>query len=662
MNIEIDKIISLFKKKKFLNAKKLCEKVENNYLNDANFYILYGAVLFESGNINESIEKFNKSISINPNNSDAFYNRGNAFSKIQNFEEAISSFDSSINLKKNNPEALINKGSALLELNNFDEALNNFNKALEIDIDNQSARKNKAYLFEKKGDYEKSIFELNKIFNLDKKNFEIILRLANNYFFLGQYDEALVKYEFANGINSQHPGVLDGLIKVKLITCKWKDIKKNIDELFQSIPKKNLGITPYMASILFDKPDIILKCTEEWVEEKKKKLLNLNFSKKKKISYSGLKNNKIKVAYFSADFNNHAVGYLIAKTLELHDRDKFEIIGFYFGNKTNDETHKRIKKSFDKYFDVSLTPDKKILKLSSDLEIDIAVDLMGHTRFSRFEIFLRGCAPIQVNFLGYPGTVGTKLMDYIIADKTLIPENMKKFYSEKIIYLPNSYQPNEFEKKIVNKNLSKKDFGLPEDKFIFCCFNTHQKITPLIFKDWCEILKKSPKSILWLLENNEFSTKNIFQEASKRGIDYKRIFFAKRSNIKEHLARLQFADLFLDTFPYTAHTTCSDALRVGTPVLTRIGSTFPSRVAASLLKTSGLEELITHSEDEYIKKAILISRDIKYQRKLKKKVLEAKNIKPLFNNNLYVKNLEKAYEKMYKRKIDNLEPDHIYIT
>ncbi len=661
MNIEIEKIISLFKKKNFFDAKKLCEKVENNFLNDANFFILYGAILFEIGNINESIEKFDKSISINPNDPDAYYNRGNALTKIQNFEEAILSFDHSINLKKDNPEAFNNKGSALLELYKFDEALNNFNKALEIDTGNHSARKNKAYLFQKKGDYEKSIFELNKIFKFDKKNFEIILRLANNYFFLGKYDEALMKYELAYRINSQYPGVLDGLILVKLIICKWRDIKKNMSELFNSIPKKDLGITPYTASILCDKPELILKCTEEWIKEKKKKLSNLNFYKKKKIIYSGLTNKKIKVAYLSADFNNHAVGYLIAKTFELHDRDKFEIIGLYFGGKTGDETHNRIQESFDRYFDVSSFSDKKIAKLSNDLEIDIAVDLMGHTRFSRFEIFMRGCAPIQVNFLGYPGTSGTKLMDYIIADKTLIPENMKKFYSEKIIYLPNSYQPNEFEKKISDEKFSKKDFGLPEDKFIFCCFNTHQKITPLIFKDWCEILKKNPQSILWLLENNEFSTKNIFQEASERGVNCKRILFAKKVKIKEHLARLKFADLFLDTFPYTAHTTCSDALRAGTPVLTRIGETFPSRVAASLLKTSGLEELITYSEEEYIKKAVLISRDVEYLRKLKKKVLESKNKKPLFNNNLFTKNLEKAYNKIYKRKIDNLEPDHIYI-
>jgi len=661
MNIEIDKIISLFKENNFLDAKKLCEKVENNFLNDTNFYVLYGVILFQLGKITESIEKFDKSILIDPKNSDAFYNRGNAFSKIQDFEKAISSFDNSINLDKNNPEAYNNKGSVFLELNNFDEALNNFNKALEINPNNHSAKKNKAYLFEKKGDYKKSIHELSEILKFDKKNFEIILRLANNYFFLGQYDEALKKYNLAYEINKQHPGVLDGLVIVKLVSCKWEDVTENINELYQVSLKKNLIISPYTASILYDKPDIILKISEEWVEEKKRELLNFDYFKKKKIFYSDPKNKKIKIAYFSADFNNHAVGHLIAKNFELHDRDKFEINGFYFGKKTNDETHKRIQKSFDKYYDVALSSDEKISKLSSDLKIDIAIDLMGHTKDSRFEIFIRGCAPIQVNFLGYPGTSGTKLMDYIIADKTLIPENMKKFYSEKIIYLPNSYQPNEFKKKVSDKNFVKKDFGLPEDKFIYCCFNTHQKINPSIFKSWCEILEKNPESILWLLEHNEFSTKNIFREATKRGIDTKRILFAKKLKIEEHLARIQFADLFLDTFPYTAHTTCSDALRVGTPILTRIGRTFPSRVAASLLKTSGLEELITHTEEEYIKKAILIARDAEYFRKLKKKVLDSKNKKPLFNNNLFTKNLEKAFKEIYKRKIENLEPDHIYI-
>ena len=238
---------------------------------------------------------------------------------------------------------------------------------------------------------------------------------------------------------------------------------------------------------------------------------------------------------------------------------------------------------------------------------------------------------------------------------------MRKFYSEKIVYLPNSYQPNEEDKDVSDKIYYKKELGLPEDKFIFCCFNSHQKINPSTFNVWCRILTKNKSSVLWLLENNKFSTENIYKEANQRGIDSKRIIFAPKLNIVDHFARLKKADLFLDTFPYTAHTTCSDALRVGLPILTREGNTFPSRVAASLLETSGLKELITRSEEEYINKALLISKDSLYLKNLKKKVIANKIKMPLFDNKLFTKNLENAYKKMFKRKIDNLEPDHIYL-
>ena len=658
MNIEIDKIISLFKKKNFTGAKKLCEQLENNFINDANFYVLYGVVLFQLGNIRESIKKFDKSILINPKNPDAFYNRGNALSKVQDFKKAISSFDNSIDLNKNNPEAYNNKGSALLELNDFKEALVNFNKVLEINPNNFSARKNKAYLFEKKGDYEKSVYELTELLKFDKKNFEVILQLANNYFFLGKYDEALKKYEFAYKINNQFPGIHDGMLMVKLCMCDWNNFEELKKVLENNINNKSFNVPPYTASILFNSPEIIYESTKKWVDEKYKEISKTNIESFKNI-YSIKR--KIRVGYFSADFHDHATSHLITRTLELHDKKTFQTFGFYFGPNSETESHKRVSKSFDKFFYVQNYHYKDIIQLSYKHKIDIAVDLQGHTRLSRFEIFLKRCAPIQVNFLTYPGTSGSSMIDYIIADKKLITNDMKKFYSEKIVYLPNSYQPNEEEKNISNKVFNKKELGLPEDKFIFCCFNSHQKINPSTFNVWCRILSENESSVLWLLENNKFSTENIYKEANHRGIDNKRIIFAPKVNINDHLARLKKADLFLDTFPYTAHTTCSDALRVGLPVLTREGNTFPSRVAASLLQTSGLKELITHSEDEYINKALLISKDTKYLKNLKKKAVSNKIRMPLFDNKLFTKNLEKAYKQMYRRKIDNLEPDHILI-
>ena len=344
--------------------------------------------------------------------------------------------------------------------------------------------------------------------------------------------------------------------------------------------------------------------------------------------------------------------------LEKHDKSKFEIFGFYLGRPTDSEDlwHDRVKKSFNKFFDVSSLTEFEISELSIKEEIDIAIDLMTHVNNgmeNRFGAFTIGCAPLQINFLGYPGTSGSKSIDYIIADKSLIPSDCKKFYSEKIIYLPNSYQPNIKNIKISDTNLTKEKLGLPKDKFIFCSFNQHQKINPKIYDIWMNILNKNPNSILWLLNDNIYSNKNLLLEAKKRGIDEKRIIFGERLLHADHLERIKCGDLFLDTFPCTAHTTCSDALRVGIPVLTISGNSFVSRVATSLLNTMNLKELISNNFKEYeiIANKIAIDSEFldKIKFKIKKNVLES----PLYDAKLFTKNLEIAYEKVFKNYIDN---------
>ena len=344
--------------------------------------------------------------------------------------------------------------------------------------------------------------------------------------------------------------------------------------------------------------------------------------------------------------------------LEKHDKSKFEVFGFYLGRSIDSEDmwHDRVKKTFDKFFDVSSLTEFEISELSIKEEIDIAIDLMTHVNNgmeNRFGAFTIGCAPLQINFLGYPGTSGSKSIDYIIADKNLIPSDYKKFYSEKIIYLPNSYQPNIKNIKISDSNLTREKLGLPKDKFIFCSFNQHQKINPKIYDIWMNILNKNPNSILWLLNDNIYSNKNLLLEAKKRGIEEKRIIFGERFSHADHLERIKFGDLFLDTFPCTAHTTCSDALRVGLPVLTISGNSFVSRVATSLLNTMNLKELISNNFKEYeiIANKIVSDSDFldKIKFKIKKNVLDS----ALYDAELFTKNLETAYEKVFKNYIDN---------
>ena len=370
------------------------------------------------------------------------------------------------------------------------------------------------------------------------------------------------------------------------------------------------------------------------------------------------KKNKIRIGYYSADFRNHATSHLIAEMLEYHNKSKFEIFGFYLGRKINYEDlwHERIKKSFDEFLDVSSLTEDQISELSAEKEIDIAVDLMAHCNNgmeNRFGAFVIGCAPIQVNFLGYPGTSGAKSIDYIIADKNLISDDNEKFYSEKIIFLPNSYQPNVKDTKISDKKITKEKCGLASEKFIFCCFNQHQKINPFIFDVWMRILKKNQNSLLWLLDDNIYSNKNLLYEGEKRGVDKSRIIFAKRLPLEDHLNRIKFGDLFLDTFPYSAHTTCSDALRVGLPVLTLKGNSFASRVAASLLSTIKLDDLISKNLDEYEAIANKIISDPHYFKKIKNKLNENILKTPLYNSKLFTKNLELGYEKIFENYKNN---------
>jgi predicted O-linked N-acetylglucosamine transferase (SPINDLY family) len=321
----------------------------------------------------------------------------------------------------------------------------------------------------------------------------------------------------------------------------------------------------------------------------------------------------------------------------------------------------RLEKSFDQFIEVSKKSDIAIAQLSRSLNIDIAVDLKGFTQDARTGIFSCRAAPIQVNYLGYPGTLGADFIDYIIADKTLISPELQSCYSEKIVYLPNSYQVNDRKRVISDKQFTRQELGLPEHGFVFCCFNNNFKILPATFEGWMRILKAVEGSVLWLFQDNAWAVENLKKEAEKQGIASDRLVFAERVPLAEHLARHRQADLFLDTFPYNAHTTTSDALWAGLPVLTLMGSSFASRVAASLLNAIGLPELITTTQEEYEALAIELALNPKKLTGIKLKLAKNRLTAPLFDTPLFTKNLEAAYIKMHERYTNDMEPDHFHI-
>jgi predicted O-linked N-acetylglucosamine transferase (SPINDLY family) len=358
----------------------------------------------------------------------------------------------------------------------------------------------------------------------------------------------------------------------------------------------------------------------------------------------------------------HAVAFLLAQMLEEHDKDSFEMFAFSFcPHLERDRYQKRIINSVDKFiFSENLT-DLEIVNLSKELNIDIAIDLNGHTGSSRTGIFENRVAPIQINYLGYPSTMGSSFIDYIIADPIIISEKNKPFFTEKIVFLPHTYQCND-NKKIIEKKKSRLEFGLKEDQFVFCSFNNSYKITPKIFNAWMEILSKTENSVMWILVDNTLSSKNLQLEAKKNGVSRDRLIFSERVDISTHLSRLPLADLFLDTSPYNAHTTASDALFMNLPVLTLIGESFQARVCASLLTAIGIPELITHSLEQYKNVAIELANNGQKIIELKAKLKNNISIMPLFNTKLYTQNLEKAYKKMYEDYCAGLKPRDIYIN
>jgi len=339
---------------------------------------------------------------------------------------------------------------------------------------------------------------------------------------------------------------------------------------------------------------------------------------------------------------------LIAELFELHDKSQFELIGISFGPMTNDEMRQRLEHSFDQFIEAGNKSDIEIAQLSRDLNIDIAVDLKGFTQDLRTGIFAHRAAPIQVSYLGYPGTMGAEYIDYIVADKALIPQAAQQAYSEKIVYLPHSYQVNDRKRAISDKVFTRAELGLPDQGFVFCSFNNNFKILPVTFAAWMRILQAVEGSVLWLFQDNPWAVENLKQEAIKHGIDPSRLVFAERMPSSEHLARHRMADLFLDTFPYNAHTTASDALWAGLPVLTLMGQSFASRVAASLLNAIGLPELMTSTPQAYEALATDLASNPEKLTSIKAKLNSNRLTSPLFDTPQFTKDLEQAYVKIYQ--------------
>ena len=634
----------LFNEAKALHIKGEIKDAQEIYLqllkknsNNSNLLFLLGTTYVQQKNYQKAKDYLNISIKINSNFPQSYNSRGVIFAEEGEYQNAIKDYDKALSLKKDYFDANLNKAVALKNISKFNESIKHFEICIKL-------KPNDSKIYNNLGNLCKNL----KKYNTAKKYYTESIRLNKNFaeaynnrgellqLHFNEFKKAIQDFDNALKINKDLDYIKGKKLHAKMSLHDWSSYNEELKIIKDEIKNKKKTIYPFAHMSLIDDPGQQKVITEKYLDNNYLTPLKTNIS---------LKNEKIIVGYFSAEFHNHAVMHLMLDVFKNHNKSEFKIYGFSIGP-TKDEWTEKVRGYFDEFIDVSHMSDTEIKSLSKKLKLDIAINLTGHTFNARNSIFFNQIAPKQVNYLGYPGTMGSKFYDYIIADKIVIPEENRKYFSEEVIYLPNCYQANQERIEISNINLNKKDLGLPQDKFIFGCFNNGYKITPLIFKSWMNILKRCENSILWLLQENRLAKLNLWEEAKKLEVNKDRILFAERLPLKEHLKRIEFIDLFLDTFPYNAHTTASEAIRAGVPILTLKGKSFPSRVASSILTNVGLKNLIVSNLEDYETKAISLAKNYKEIESLKKHLAQDKNISKLFDSKAFTKDLEKIYKKI----------------
>lgn len=629
------------------------EVIENIMLENARKMFVEGLDYYEKKEYITAEKRFIESLRLSPDRLSTLTNLIATLLKLNKLSKANYYLKHSLSLYPDDEVLHLNEGLCYIKQKKLSNAIESFDRAISINPRYAEALNNKGFICDRLNDLSKALECFTDAIEIDENYIEAYYNRANLYLKLKKYELALRDFQKCEIINPKYEDLAVCYLSTKMHVCDWEDFDKYLDSIKINIIDNKIITSPFRILSLIDSPELHKETARIYAESEipeDNSFGNFTLTVKEK---------RIKIGYYSADFHNHATSYLMAEIFELHDKKKFEIIAFSFGPNTNDAIRIRLINSFNQFYDVSNMSDYEITKLSRNIGIDIAIDLKGYTEGQRAGVFAMRCAPIQINYLGYPGTLGTNVYDYIIADKTIIPECEIKNYVEQIIYLPNSYQPNDTKKIISSRKISKRELGLPENSFVYCCFNNTYKILPEVFNIWMKILLSVPDSVLWLINDNSMACKNLRKSAYSKNINPERLIFADRTTLEEHLARHKLADLFLDTFPYNAHTTTSDALWTGLPVLTISGRSFASRVSASLLTTSRLNNFITNSYTEYEEKAINFARKkeiLYYARKL----LDNKLENPLFNSQLYTFNLEKAYIVIYQNYLMGYKPNHLY--
>jgi predicted O-linked N-acetylglucosamine transferase (SPINDLY family) len=609
-----------------------------------------GNTLVDLKRYEEALAAFNEALRHNPRNPDALSNRANALTWMKRYDLALADSDRAIEIDPNYASAWHNRGSALSGLRRYAEALPCYDKALALDPERAASWNNRGNTLIALKKYDESLRYFDVALRIDPVYVDAVSNRANALSSLKSFSQAITAAEAALALDPGHAPSLSVLVHCGLHACDWRALERVKAKAKAGLKLGQRTIQPFDCKAVATSEEDNLQAARLWVTDE--------CPPSPQALWRGerYRHDRIRVAYLSTDLRAHAVGFLIVGAMEQHDKSRFEISGISIGMEDKSDTRSRFEAAFDHFIDVREKSDNEVAALLREMEIDIAVDLNGYTGDPRTRILARRPAPIQVNYLGYPGTMGAAYIDYIIADPIVITHADEPYYSEKIAYLPHSYQANDSRRPTVETVASRADAGLPETGFVFASFNNTYKISSEMFSVWMRLLKAVEGSVLWLLEDNPFAAENLRREAAARGVNPDRVIFALRTTPEKHLARQPLADLFLDTLPYNAHTTASDALWVGLPVITTPGSTFPGRVAASLLTAVGLPELITPSLDEYERLALKLARDPEALSALRAKLGSHRQSFPLFDTKRFARHLESALTTMWERHQQGLPP------
>ncbi len=647
-------VSELYRKGDFASVQQQGEDLAQHYPDAPFIHNLLGNTHVALENWDDAIGCFTEALRIRPDIAETHANLGKTFSHLGRHEEAAACFRNALRLKPGYADAHYSLGVVFHALKRNEEAVASYRKAIEIRPDFVEAHDNMGIALRHLGRNEEAVACFAASLKLRPDHAATYVQQGIALGKLGRYRES--NAAFAMAIKLQ-PNLADShgqKLYQAALTCDWDELRADTDAL-ATLGVEGYAVRPFVLFPLEDAPERHCTRAERFAAER------FALPELAPMPRPSTRPRRIRLGYFSAAFHNHPVMHLIAKLLEAHDRSRFEVHAYSFGPPAHDAERIRATKAVEVFHDVHALDAKEIAERARADGIDIAIDLMGYTENARTEIFAHRAAPIQVNYLGYPGTTGAPFMEYLIADKTLIPPGSEKYYSEKIIHLPHSFMPSDDGREISDRAISRADMGLPERGVVFCCFNNSYKIGPREFDIWMRLVGRTEGSVLWLSGANDHARRNLRNAAAARGIDPDRIVFAERLAMAEHLARHRLADLFLDTFHYNAHSTASDALWAGLPVITFAGRGFAARVAASLLRAAGLPELITDSADEYERLALELARDPDKLAALKAKLAGLRASAPLFDTVRFARHLEDGCAQAYQRYFEDQAPDHIRV-